>query len=101
MQEDVFRPKCKPCSSLKTDLESNQCSLKILAGGQWRFPNTSNVSVPNPHAVKETASRDCLYSPYRYEYIALLDIDEVIMPLMHNNWAEMMEAVVEASFKVQ
>jgi hypothetical protein len=36
----------------------------------------------------------------RYEYIALLDIDEVIMPVKHNSWAEMMEAVVEASFKV-
>jgi hypothetical protein len=37
---------------------------------------------------------------FRYEYIALLDIDEVIMPLVHNNWAEMMEAVVAASLKV-
>lgn len=45
---------------------------------------------------------DCLYrNMYRYEYIALLDIDEVIMPLVHNNWAEMMEAVVEASLKIK
>ncbi len=38
---------------------------------------------------------------FRYEYIALLDIDEVIMPLVHNSWAEMMEAVVAASLKVR
>ena len=28
---------------------------------------------------------------HRYEYVALLDIDEVIMPIKHNNWAEMMD----------
>ncbi len=38
---------------------------------------------------------------FRYEYIALLDIDEVIMPLVHNSWAEMMESVVAASLKVR
>ena len=37
---------------------------------------------------------------FRYEYIALLDIDEVIMPLDHTNWADMMEDVVTASLKV-
>jgi len=45
---------------------------------------------------------DCLYrNIYRYEYIALLDIDEVIMPVKHNNWAEMMEEVVKSSLKVK
>jgi len=45
---------------------------------------------------------DCLYrNMYRYEYIALLDIDEVIMPVEHNNWAEMMEEVVKSSLKVK
>jgi len=45
---------------------------------------------------------DCLYrNMYRYEYIALLDIDEVIMPLDHTNWADMMEDVVTASLKVK
>merc|ERR1712203_1091113 len=45
---------------------------------------------------------DCLYrNMYRYEYVALLDIDEVIMPIKHNNWAEMMEEVVKASLKVK
>ena len=33
----------------------------------------------------------------RYEYLALLDIDEVIVPIKHNSWAEMMEEVLKAS----
>merc|ERR1719309_936731 len=45
---------------------------------------------------------DCLYrNMYRYEYVALLDIDEVIMPIKHKNWAEMTEEVVKASLKVK
>ena len=42
------------------------------------------------------------YIPFsRYEYLALLDIDEVIMPIEHSNWADMMEEVVKASLKVK
>ena len=37
---------------------------------------------------------------YRYKYIALLDIDEVIMPIHHNNWEDMMEEVIKESLKV-
>jgi len=45
---------------------------------------------------------DCLYrNLYRYDYIALLDIDEVITPIKHNNWADMMEEVIQASLKVK
>jgi len=45
---------------------------------------------------------DCLYrNMYKYEYVALLDIDEVIMPLKHNNWEEMMEEVISMSLKVK
>ena len=45
---------------------------------------------------------DCLYrNMYRYEYIVLLDIDEVITPVKHNNWAEMMDEVVKSSLKVK
>jgi len=45
---------------------------------------------------------DCLYrNLYRYEYIALLDIDEVITPIKHNNWADMMEEVIQTSLKVK
>jgi len=45
---------------------------------------------------------DCLYrNMYRYEYIALLDIDEVIMPLQHKNWSQLMDAVIVESLKVK
>ncbi len=46
---------------------------------------------------------DCLYrNMYRYEYLALLDIDEVIMPKKAKNWKDMMEQeVIPASFKVK
>ena len=37
----------------------------------------------------------------RYEYIALLDIDEVIMPLKHTNWEDMMKEAVQSSLKVK
>jgi len=45
---------------------------------------------------------DCLYrNMYRYKYIALLDIDEVITPITKSSWAELMEEVVAASLKVK
>ena len=34
---------------------------------------------------------------HRFKYIAILDIDEVIVPLKHNSWAAMMEDLVNAS----
>ena len=46
---------------------------------------------------------DCLYrNLYHYKYIALLDIDEVIMPLGNtSNWAELMAKVEEVSLGVR
>ena len=46
---------------------------------------------------------DCLYrNIYRYKYIALLDIDEVIMPLGDsNNWSDLMKKVEQVSLKVK
>ena len=38
---------------------------------------------------------------FRYKYIALLDIDEVIMPIKHTNWADMMKEVITTSLKVK
>ena len=37
---------------------------------------------------------DCLYrNMYRYKYIALLDIDEVILPIEEHNWSDLMKNV--------
>ncbi len=39
---------------------------------------------------------DCLYrNMYRYEYIVLLDIDEVIMPVRATNWRSLMDTVLQ------
>ena len=32
---------------------------------------------------------------YKYKYISLLDTDEVIIPLAHSNWSEMMSLIKE------
>jgi len=41
---------------------------------------------------------DCFYrNMYRFKYIAILDIDEVIMPTKHDSWSSMMEELMTAS----
>ena len=45
---------------------------------------------------------DCLYrNMYRYQYIALLDIDEVIMPIEEANWSDLMKKVKSLSHKIK
>ncbi|QQP41199.1 Putative LOC100164358 [Caligus rogercresseyi] len=45
---------------------------------------------------------DCLYrNMYRYEYIALLDIDEVITPIKHSSWSEMMKYVRTSALAIK
>ncbi|RWS27472.1 Glycosyltransferase-like protein, partial [Leptotrombidium deliense] len=45
---------------------------------------------------------DCLYrNIYSYKYLALLDIDEIIMPLQHDNWSQLMQAVQVDSLKIK
>ena len=34
-----------------------------------------------------------LFFKNRYDWITLLDVDEVIVPRQHNSWTEMMEQV--------
>ena len=45
---------------------------------------------------------DCLYrNIYRYDYIALLDIDEVIMPINGDNWSDLMKQVKTLSYNIK
>ena len=38
---------------------------------------------------------------YRYKYIALLDIDEVILPIEEKNWSDLMKKVKELAYKIK
>lgn len=43
---------------------------------------------------------DCLYrNLYSYNYVVLLDTDEVIMPIKHKNWKDLMDEVVKSALK--
>jgi hypothetical protein len=43
---------------------------------------------------------DCLYrNMYSYDYLILLDIDEMIIPLVHANWSQFIAEVQKVSFK--
>ncbi|XP_076355930.1 uncharacterized protein LOC143249629 isoform X2 [Tachypleus tridentatus] len=43
---------------------------------------------------------DCLYrNLYSYEYLVLLDIDEFILPVKHDTWAELMKVVVSKALQ--
>ncbi|GFU60724.1 glycosyltransferase family 92 protein [Trichonephila clavipes] len=43
---------------------------------------------------------DCLYrNLYSYEYVVLLDIDEIIMPVKYDSWSELMKEVVQLALK--
>ena len=44
---------------------------------------------------------DSKVSYSRYDYITLLDIDEVITPIKNKNWADMMEEIIKTSSKVK
>ena len=49
-----------------------------------------------PQAESLFSNNDCcldLKNFLRYDWIALLDVDEVIVPRKHNSWREMMEKV--------
>ncbi|XP_055611812.1 uncharacterized protein LOC129758338 [Uranotaenia lowii] len=79
-----------------------------LPGGQPNVPGFQHLFLSKKTTHKRQNElipyNDCLYkNMYRYEYIALLDIDEVIMPKLEEDrtWRDLMNRVVEKSFKVR
>lgn len=70
-----------------------------LPGGQPNVPGFQHLyltkKVNHKRQNELIPYNDCLYrNLYTYEYIALLDVDEVIMPIRVDTWRELMNTVV-------
>uniref|UniRef100_A0A023GAL3 Glycosyltransferase family 92 protein n=1 Tax=Amblyomma triste TaxID=251400 RepID=A0A023GAL3_AMBTT len=70
-----------------------------LPGGQPNLPGLRhhflNMKLTHKRQNELIPYNDCLYrNLYSYEYIVLLDIDEVVMPVQHRTWKELMNEVV-------
>lgn len=70
-----------------------------LPGGQPNFPGFQHLyltkKVNHKRQNELIPYNDCLYKNlYTYEYVALLDIDEVIMPIKTKTWGELMKVVL-------
>uniref|UniRef100_A0A0A9YC52 Glycosyltransferase family 92 protein n=2 Tax=Lygus hesperus TaxID=30085 RepID=A0A0A9YC52_LYGHE len=70
-----------------------------LPGGQPNIPGFQHMYLSKKINHKRQNElipyNDCLYrNLYSYEYIALLDIDEVIMPVKTSSWRELMDTVL-------
>ena len=70
-----------------------------LPGGQPNVPGFQHMYLVkkwnNKRQNELIPYNDCLYKNlYTYEYIALLDIDEVIMPVNTMSWQELMDVVL-------
>jgi hypothetical protein len=70
-----------------------------LPGGQPNIPGFMHMYLKSKVTHKRQNEiipyNDCLYkNMYRYKYLALLDTDEVIMPLTENSWKDLMEKMV-------
>ena len=72
------------------------CNFELFEKSEWEIICTKKTC-------NWICVADCLYrNIYQYKYIALLDIDEVIMPLGNaSNWSELMRNVEEASLRTK
>lgn len=54
----------------------------------WKFPGSLQTS----YFSQRSAINDCLYrAGHKHRYVAVLDIDELMVPRKHDNWIEMMK----------
>ncbi|CAH0767342.1 unnamed protein product [Bemisia tabaci] len=77
-----------------------------LPGGQPNLPVFQHLYLTKKVNYKRQNElipyNDCLYKNlYTYEYIALLDIDEVIMPVKRRTWRELMDDVMVKALKIK
>lgn len=79
-----------------------QVTPLTLSGGQPNVPGFQHMYLTKKTNHKRQNEvipyNDCLYkNMYMYDYLALLDIDEVIMPKNDMTWAQLMDRVVPKS----
>lgn len=77
-----------------------------LPGGQPNVPAFQHMYLTKKTNHKRQNElipyNDCLYKHmYEYEYIALLDVDEVIMPVKDATWQELMRRVLPKALKIR
>lgn len=77
-----------------------------LPGGQPNIPAFQHMYLTkktnNKRQNELIPYNDCLYKHmYEYEYIALLDIDEVIMPIRDTTWSQLMQRVLPKALKIR
>lgn len=79
-----------------------ELSPLTLPGDQPNLPEYQHLYLKSKLTAKRQNElipyNDCLYRNLNsYQYLALLDIDEIIMPLKHHNWYHLMQEVEELS----
>ncbi|XP_071439396.1 uncharacterized protein [Hetaerina americana] len=77
-----------------------------LPGGQPNVPGFQHMylvkKVNHKRQNELIPYNDCLYKNlYTYEYIALLDVDEVIMPVKTMSWRELMDEVLPKALAIR
>lgn len=77
-----------------------------LPGDQPNLPDYQHAYLKSRLTTKRQNElipyNDCLYrNLYSYKYLALLDIDEIIMPLKHHTWHGLMDEVERVSLSEQ
>ncbi|XP_012288579.1 uncharacterized protein LOC105704158 [Orussus abietinus] len=77
-----------------------------LPGGQPNVPAFQHMYLTKKTNHKRQNElipyNDCLYKHmYEYEYIALLDVDEVIMPVRDRTWRQLMDRVVPKALAIR
>lgn len=77
-----------------------------LPGGQPNVPAFQHMYLTKKTNHKRQNElipyNDCLYKHmYEYEYIALLDVDEVIMPVKDTTWQQLMRRVLPKALKIR